>query len=222
VYARDVAAADGKTRALTFAVSGKLWQRSLVMIDSPTKSLWSHILGEAMQGQLKGTRLKVLPSLMTDWKTWRKLHPDTTVLSLSKTSKRFTTDFYDFLDRFLVGLTAGDVARAWRYDRLKKEPLVNDQFGGTPLLIFFEPDSATAYLYDRRVKKEPLTFVMRDGKLIDEQTKSVWQPHNGLATAGPHKGTYLKPLAGIVSYDKAWKEFHPESQYWNASEGDKR
>ena len=48
MYARKT-----KERTLTFGVSGMLWNRSLVMYDRETKSLWSHMLGEAMQGRLK-------------------------------------------------------------------------------------------------------------------------------------------------------------------------
>ena len=39
-----------------------LWNRSLVMYDVETKSNWSHILGRAMDGEMKGTRLEMLPS----------------------------------------------------------------------------------------------------------------------------------------------------------------
>ena len=45
MYAAEV----GKQK-LTFGVSGMLWNRSLVMYDKETGTLWSHILGEAMQG----------------------------------------------------------------------------------------------------------------------------------------------------------------------------
>ena len=61
MYARKV---KGKT--LTLSVSGMLWNRSLVILDAETKSLWSHILGRAMQGPLEGETLEALPGLMTD------------------------------------------------------------------------------------------------------------------------------------------------------------
>ena len=72
MYARTV---DSKT--LTLTVSGMLWNRSLVMQDKETGSLWSHLLGRAMRGDLQGQRLDRLPGLMTDWKTWRELYPQT-------------------------------------------------------------------------------------------------------------------------------------------------
>ena len=58
MYARKV-----KGKALTLSVSGMLWNRSLVILDAETKSLWSHILGRAMRGPLEGETLEVLPGL---------------------------------------------------------------------------------------------------------------------------------------------------------------
>jgi hypothetical protein len=70
-----------------------LWNRSLVMIDRETESLWSQLLGTAQRGPLKGTELEILPAIMTDWKTWRELHPDTTAVILSRTSKNYRRQF---------------------------------------------------------------------------------------------------------------------------------
>ena len=50
MYARTV-----EERELTLQVSGMLWQRSLVMRDLETGTLWSHLMGKAMEGELKGT-----------------------------------------------------------------------------------------------------------------------------------------------------------------------
>ena len=60
-----------------------LWNRSLVMIDEETGSLWSHLLGEAMQGPLQGTQLEAVPSEMVTWESWRREHPQTTVREVS-------------------------------------------------------------------------------------------------------------------------------------------
>ena len=42
---------------LTFRVSGKLWNRSLIMSDVETRTEWSHLLGRAMAGKLKLPRV---------------------------------------------------------------------------------------------------------------------------------------------------------------------
>lgn len=78
MYSREL---DGKT--YTFGVSGKLWRDALLMYDHQTRSLWSHITGEAIQGPLKDKQLKPLaPMPQIAWKTWRKNYPQTKVLSV--------------------------------------------------------------------------------------------------------------------------------------------
>ena len=47
-----------------FGTSGKLWNSNLVMYDRKTDSSWSQILGEAIVGNMTGTRLAVLSSDM--------------------------------------------------------------------------------------------------------------------------------------------------------------
>ena len=75
MYDREV-----RGRALTFGVSGKLYRNSLIMYDRETGSLWSHFLGAAVVGPLRGTRLTFIPAAFTDWGAWRRAHPSTLVL----------------------------------------------------------------------------------------------------------------------------------------------
>ena len=99
-----------------------LWQQSLVMMDLQTGSLWSHLLGRAMRGPLGGQELDMLPSAMTDWKTWRSEHPDTTVLALSRTSREYQRDFYRDPSQFVFGMAEGDLSRAGLSTTWPKSP----------------------------------------------------------------------------------------------------
>ena len=211
MYARTV-----EDRTLTLAVSGMLWKRSLVMIDSQTKSLWSHLLGQAMRGPLKGANLKIVPSSMTDWGTWRKQHPDTTVLMMSRTARTFLRNFYTEPAQFVVAIASAGEARAWPFDQLLIQPVVNDLFRDTPLLVLFDAASVTASVFQRRIGNEVLEFTMVENQLIDRQTRSIWQPLTGVAVDGPRKGQRLAPTVAIVSFRRAWMNFHPDSTYWHA------
>lgn len=216
MYASDVAG-----RSLTFAVSGKLWMRSLVMIDDQTQSLWSHLLGEARQGPLEGTKLKVLPSSMTDWKTWRAAHPESTVLNLSRTANNYARRIYQDIGpaNFVVGMTQLGVARAWAFDALETARVANDAFAETPLVVFYEPTASTAMIFDRRLGTAGgrlLTFAWKGDRFVDQETGSEWNPQTGTALAGGLKGQRLKPLVGIVSFRNVWEVFHPECEYWDA------
>lgn len=65
----------------TFGVSGKLVNSNLVMYDRKTQTLWQQLGGEAIVGELVGQKLKLFPIDTLLWKDWKKLHPDTQVLS---------------------------------------------------------------------------------------------------------------------------------------------
>lgn len=209
MYARRVG-----DESLTFAVSGLLWNESLVMIDMKTRSLWSHLYGKAMHGPLEGNELERLPATMTDWATWRELHPKTTAVLLSRTAKVYNRDFYGNLADFVLGAVGGKSARAWPFDELIHAPVVNDRLADQPVLVTFQSDSKTAALFSRVVGDRTLSFQMQDGKLVDQETKSVWSPRTGEAISGPLDGSRLTHLPGSVSYREAWHVFYPESTFY--------
>lgn len=207
MYARDV---DGKT--VTLGVSGLLWNRSLVMYDRETGSLWSHILGQAMQGPLTGKELKQVPSVMTDWQSWQKQHPSSTVAALSRTSNEYRREFYRKPEQFVLGIVDDERTKAWGFDLLRRNPVLNDSIGERPVLIAFGKENVAARMYDRRLNGQVLTFRAKDGKLVDNETQSTWSPLTGEATTGPLSGKYLTALPAIISYAHVWRRFHPESE----------
>ncbi len=211
MYASSV---DGQK--LTFAVSGLLWQRSLVMIDLETKSLWGQLLGEAMEGKLKGKQLESIPSVMTDWRTWSRDHPTTTVLDMKRTAKAFVRSMYANPQRWVVGIIEDGIPRAWPMDQLRQQGIVNDQVSDIPIVLMFNKTSAATQAYRRDLDGQTLRFVAREERIVDQQTGSTWNPSSGKAVDGPLKDKQLKPVVTILSFRKPWKFFHPESSYWQA------
>ncbi|MBT4863718.1 MAG: DUF3179 domain-containing protein [Planctomycetaceae bacterium] len=210
VYARTL---EGRT--LTFAVSGMLWEMSLVMIDQETRSLWSHLLGESMRGPLQGQSLEMIPSVITDWKTWKEHHPQTTCLVLSRTTYDYTSKTAHDIERLLIGVAEKRKARAWKFSNLIDHPVVNDTFSGRPVVVVYDEMSGTAVLHGRRVNGRVLTFQWDDGKLIDLETASEWDLLTGLARSGPMQGRKLSQHDSYISYHHAWLAFHYESSYWS-------
>jgi hypothetical protein len=207
VYVRTVG-----ERELNFAVSGKLWNRSLVMRDRETGTLWSHLLGEAMEGELKGTKLEMISSQMTDWRTWREQQPETTVVNLSRTSKEYRRDFYRDPSLFVLGLRVGMKTKAWAFDELVKKRVVNDQVGDLPVVIFFDQESLTAQVFERRIDEQELRFRAVDERIVDLTHGSLWDGLKGKALNGPAEGKNLVSLPGIVSGLTPWVTFHPETE----------
>lgn len=203
---------------LSFGVSGLLWNRSLVMWDAETKSLWSHILGEAKDGPMKGTKLEALSTELVTWKQWREQHPDTTVLNLSRVTRwiergnDYKTSFYKDPSEFVFGWSVGLRRYHVPLDVLTKQPILNVTVANTSLTATFDPESTSLNLFSRRVGNQQLSFVAaRPGQMRDEQTGSIWDARTGLALEGRLKGQRLGRHLGMLSYAQAWRIFYPNS-----------
>lgn len=70
--------------------SGFLYRSNKLMYDQKTQSLWNTLWGKPVIGPLvdKGIELEYLSVVTTTWKEWKKLHPETSVLSLKTGFRR--------------------------------------------------------------------------------------------------------------------------------------
>jgi hypothetical protein len=62
VHRRDI---DG--RGVVFGNQGDLYMNAMTWWDHDTSSVWSQPTGEAILGPLKGERLELVPSTLTEW-----------------------------------------------------------------------------------------------------------------------------------------------------------
>lgn len=208
VYARRL---EGRT--LTFGVSGLLWNQSMVMYDAETNSYWSPWTGRAMQGPLKGTRLEALPGELTTWDAWRSAHPETTVLNLPRTERKFTRELYENPERFVYGWSIGLQRYHCPLYILQLRPVMNLKLGQSLLLLTYDTESTEPHLFSSSVDGRALNFTAEgERRMRDEQSGSTWNPRTGEALAGPLKGKRLERRLGIISYREAWLTFYPKSK----------
>ncbi len=187
--------------------------RSLVMSDVETKTEWSHLLGKGMAGKLKGRKLKPIITDMVTWSVWKKQHPDTTVLDMSRTSPEYTSLFYRDPDRFVFGFEANGQAYALPMANMMATPVHQFSIGKIPLLATFDEEGVVTHLFEPRADDRVLNFERVDDQIMtDRQTASRWQILNGNCIEGELQGKVLKQRVGIMSFRKAWQNFHPDSQ----------
>lgn len=87
-------------RTLSFGVSGKLRYANLVMFDRRSLSLWQQATGEAVAGDLIGKRLRLIPSSMVSFASWRAENPSGMVMAApGDFGFDYGTDPYAFYDR---------------------------------------------------------------------------------------------------------------------------
>lgn len=76
VYERQV-----NDQVLHFGVSGLLRNSDLIMWDHETQSWWQQFTGEAIVGELTGTQLVNVPSVVVSWGDFKAEHPNGKVLA---------------------------------------------------------------------------------------------------------------------------------------------
>ena len=215
-----------------FGTTGMLRHSDLVMYDRSTESWWQQITAEAVVGERTGAKLEVLPSQILSWGELQRLHPNSEVLSRDTGFDRDYGDSpyggYDrdpdsqpFLlegepDRSLppkervAAVRSGDSAVVYPFSRLRKDAPVNDELGGEPIVVFFDPDVASALdsplvsagrdvgaaaVFERTLDGRELEFEPgpEAGSFRDVQTGSTWDM-TGRATAGRLEGTRLEQI----------------------------
>jgi len=170
-------------------------------------------LGKCKEGELNGVELDVIPSVMTTWQDWLTKYPKTTVMNLSRTSFAFNREAYRFPEKYVFGVKVQDQPKAYGFAYLIKNQLIEDSINGEPVLVVFDPESTHSFIYSRKMEESILTFESKlvNEFLVDKETGSLWDPWNGKAVEGPHKGKRLNREYGIVSFLRAWRTFYQDS-----------
>lgn len=224
-------------QVLTFGVSGMLYRNGLIMYDIETESLWSHVLGQGIGGQFQGTQLEFIPSLHTDWQTWKDRHPDTRVVSPGLYGRDPYESYYasareGVLGRgavsgggpergddihpkeYVIGVRLGGEARAYPFSTLGREPVINDTVGQVPVAVFFDKTTLSGVVFDRRLEDGTELRFKATGEPLqveDTRTGSTWDILAGVALDGPLAGTQLAPVPITYSFWFGWIDYHTES-----------
>ena len=221
---------DGKE--VEFGTSGKLYNSNLVMYDRLTDTYWSQALGQAIKGELTGSKLDIIPFDVISWADWKKLHPDTIVLTTDTGhSRAYAVDPYgDYYintqivfpienrdDRMhpkeiILGFEDNKVYRAYKQKDVEKSVVINDEINEKPILItsLFAGDSRA---FDREVDDMILEFEFRNGKIFDVQTETEWN-YDGLAVSGELAGAQLTRLGFNPGFWFEWAAFHPQTEVY--------
>lgn len=199
---------DGKTA--TFGNASSLFMSAMTWWDHDTESIWSQPWGRAIEGELKGVTLFVLPSQLTTWHNWRTTHPNTLVMT--NDINLMPNLRQTFEPGFVIGISIGEEARAYSFETAVQHTFIHDQIGSTPILIYAEENQY--FVYVRQIEGEFLTFEERDGQFFDTQTGSEWNLERGLAIDGSYRGQTLQSLPSMTAFLDHWLDFYPNGTLW--------
>ncbi|MFZ6025637.1 MAG: DUF3179 domain-containing (seleno)protein [Bacteroidota bacterium] len=195
--------------------------------DAGTKSWWRQVSGEAIAGPLKGASLQELPSEQMLLSAWQRKYPATWVMqpdsSFKEVYEKMTNyekgkskgdltkrDSASWQEKsWVVGVTHETTAKAYDWNRLVKQQLIEDSIPGLSLLIVLEKDSASFHTWNRLVDGRSLQFTKVDGTdlLKDTQTGSSWNM-DGACVEGILAGKQLLPVRAYQEYWHSWRTFH--------------
>lgn len=227
---------DGDT--LDFEDSGEMWNDVLVLTDTKTKSRWSQIKGEAIDGPMKGKKLKLLPSIKTSWGMWHLLYPHT--YCLTKLGRDITkSDFLNYYGRneqlgpvnsknsdsrlvgkeLICGFMVGDTPVAVPLYALvehKQFPLV---VNSKPLEVEFDDHTETTVVLSRELDGQTLDLVRLDfsggeSYLRLNDDSSMWLTYSGKGISGARSDKTLKIIPSTTCFWWAWVLHYPLTQLW--------
>lgn len=143
-----------------FGTTGNLRHSDLVMWDRQTESWWQQFSGEAIVGELTGSRLTFLPAQIVSWESFKQTYPEGDVLSRETGFSRpygsnpypgyDDVDSKPFLfdgavdDRLppmerVVGVVLGDQGVAYPFSALQETRVIDDTVDETDLVVLWAP-----------------------------------------------------------------------------------
>jgi hypothetical protein len=223
VFERNVNGTD-----LRFHLAG-INNQNFLMRDEQTGTYWQQITGLAVSGPLKGQRLTLVPADELTFALWKSEQPNGTVLNDVPTYiKEYAPKDWDVeMARMptvisyaqpglkprdlMLGIHTADAARAFPYNTVVKEKLIQDRVGTQSVLLILGPDNRSVRAFEQGTNQFYRVPDLKAGALfLDSQTGSEWN-FQGCATAGPLQGKCLKPVNIIKDYWFDWRNYNPQT-----------
>lgn len=181
----------------------------MTWFDHDTGTIWSQPLGEAIVGPLKGTSLDVLPSTLTEWGSWKRLHPDTKALVAPGEPTRFS------LRQMSIVVVFGDDSAAYPVREIGN--VMNDRVSGIPIAVVVETTNGDSWtVFSRTLDDDTIVeLTLTDtGDLLDTVTGTTFHVSRGTGISGPLADQTLDQLPGFTSFADDYFTFYPDGRIW--------
>ena len=232
----------------TFGTSGLLYRSNKLMYDRATETIWHQFTGEPVIGPLAGNhgKLSFFPSVLTTWEEWVAEHPDTTVISLVTglyEPSRYVPEsdpasfYHDYRSspgtRFpvwprsdqlvtkdvVLGVEIGDASKAYRLPVSQGSRVINDEVGGTALVVLASSTSQSGRAYESRGRT--FTIVLGDSSaetptIILDQSGETWSVTEQFLI-NQRDGSGLPRIPTHTSFWFGWFSFHPDTEVFSSS-----
>jgi len=219
VYGRRVG-----DRVYTFDLNPGLERGALILEDRETHTRWSQLTARAIDGPLarRELTLQLLTTQLMTWKSWRNLHPDTSLFTGGPsslfayqpvTSGMGTTASGH--EEFVLGTRVGEAVRAYPFPLLDRTPILNDDLGGMPIVVAYSGSEGFGLVWDRTLDGRVLRFRPSGAAFqAEDDSGGRWDLLRGEAISGALAGRHLSGRWATPAFTGGWRRFFgPDSLY---------
>jgi Protein of unknown function (DUF3179) len=193
--------------------------------DATTKSWWRQVTGEAVAGPMKGSVLPEVESSQLTLKKWFELYPNGMVMQLDEASR----EKYDSLGRFergkskgkltrtdslswqdkswVVGIQLNNESKAYDWNQLKEDRVINDQVGGKSIVLALSEDGQSFVAFERPAGEANFTL-KGDTLLVNDKIYNF----SGLDLST--LSVRLTPVKAYQEFWHSWRTFHPDTKQY--------
>jgi hypothetical protein len=208
-------------RAETFRLVG-MDRFNAMFEDSTTKSWWRQATGEAVTGPLKGAMLPEVDAAQVRLGKWQELHPTTLVMQADAaveagydTDGKFErgetkgdltrTNRESWQDKsWVVGIALNGASKAYDWNRLKADRVINDTIGGIPIVLVLGSDGQSFAAFERPANSGDFTIrddtLSANGRTYDLAGRDEKDPNQR-----------LKPVKAYQEFWHSWRTFRPQT-----------
>jgi hypothetical protein len=191
-----------------------------VFEDAATRSWWRQANGEAIAGPMKGKTLAEIPSRQVRLAEWLRQHPKSLIMQpdsalatnypedfdyeTGASRKSLTcTDTVSWRDKaWVFGITVNGESKAYDWNRLRRERVVNDVLGGKQIVVALASDTSSFCAFVR--PSSHANFSLRNDSLVAGRAVYAF---SGRGPAGA-----LEPVSASQEFWHSWRTFQPETR----------
>lgn len=188
--------------------------------DKTTGSWWRQATGEAVAGPLKGLQLPEVESTQMTLRTWFDMNPEGVVMqydpsfrSVYDSTGRFEkgkgrssltrTDSLSWQDKsWVVGVSLGGESKAYDWNQLRGERVINDVVGKTPIVVAIGSDNMTFVAFERQEEADEFRV----------SGDTLYTANQRFDFSGRDLNSLTSRLPMIKAYQEfwhSWRTFHP-------------
>lgn len=227
-----------------FGVSGLLFRNNLIPYDRSTNSHWSQMQMRSVEGVRAGENIGTVDVVETTWATWKKMYPDSRVLT---TETGYDRNYEGFAYATAAGGNAGLYPVAHPDNRLEPNTRVHGliaensatedatvrvyqigKFGDEISVVHDTLDKEEIMIVGSERLDFTASFKTSVGDSVHLNFEAVQdslpvvmkdQEGNrwnifGNAVEGPRKGAQLTPTKSYTGYWFAWADFFPKPEIY--------